>query len=532
MRNFEIPGRSETFGVKGMIAASHPYASQAGLDVLKAGGNAVDAAIAAAAALAVVEPTQTGIGGDCFVMLKRRGEPIVALNGAGWAPAAISAQRLQSQGITAIDPSSAAAVTVPGAIRTWDRLAQDHGTLPLSRLLAPAIAAAADGWPVAERLARDWARQTAKLSQDADTAAVFLQAGSGAPYAAGDLHRQPALARTLRSIATDGPDVFYDGWVRDDILRKLQSIGGVHCEDDFSAWQPEYVTPISVPYRGYRLWECPPSGQGVIALAMATMLERFDLSKMAPLSAERFHLQAEVARLAYAERDHFLCDAGPAAAEALVAHLLAPEETTRRVSLIRMDKRLTDVTPAYSPAHRDTVFISVVDKDGMAVSFINSIFDDFGSGIVAPESGVLLHNRGCGFVADPSHPNAIAGRKRPMHTIIPAILTKDDEAVLAFGVTGAHFQPLGQIQVMTNLIDHGMGVQAAIDHPRMFAHGDTLDLESSVPEDVFQALERLGHRPARTRSPLGTAQAIWIDHKRNLLRGGADPRRDGIALGY
>jgi gamma-glutamyltranspeptidase/glutathione hydrolase len=528
MRDFGKPGRSEAFAAKGMVAASHPHAALTALDILKAGGNAVDAAVTAAAVLAVVEPTQTGIGGDCFALLKRRGQPVVAMNGAGWAPSRASAALCAESGATSIDPMSPHAVTVPGAIRTWHRLARDHGTLDWARLMQPAVDAAEHGIPVSERVARDWSRQIPKLQKDADTARVFLR--DGAPFQAGDIHRQTALAKALRSIAADGPDVFYQGWIAQDILAKLNAMGGLHEAADFSAWQPQYVQPISTGYRGYALWECPPSGQGVIALAMAAMLERFDLGKLGPLSTERFHLQAEIARLAYAERDHFLCDSDDSAA--LVRRLLSPDQTARRAARIANDRRLSDVNPAPSPAHSDTVFLAVVDRDGTAVSLINSLYADFGSGILAPRSGVLLHNRACGFVLEPGHQNVVAGRKRPMHTIIPALLTKDDEAVMAFGVTGAHFQPQGQTQVLTNIVDYGMTVQEALDQPRMFAYGDTLELETSVPESTWAGLRALGHKPTRAANPLGTGQAIWIDRARGVLRGGADPRRDGIALGY
>jgi len=529
MRDFESPGRSEVLGVRGMAAASHPQATLAAFDVLKAGGNAVDAAITAAAMLAVVEPTQTGIGGDCFILLKRPGQPIVALEGAGWACSGVGAATFAASGDAQIDPLSAHAVTVPGSIRTWALLAQDHGTQPWATLLRPAIDAAALGTPVAERLARDWSRQTAKLQQDADAAKVFLHP-DGSAYRAGELHRQPALAEALAAIAADGADVFYEGWIAEDIVMKLRRRGGLHTMEDFADWRPRYVTPISTSYRGYQLWECPPSGQGIIALGMAAMLERFELSGYEPLSTERFHLQTEIARLAYAERDHYLCDGEDP--DALVQHMLAAGKVDQRTARIRMDARVADAAPMSGPAHRDTIYLTVVDRDGLAVSFINSIFDDFGSGLLAPRSGVLLHNRACGFVTDPTHPNAIAGRKRPMHTIIPAMLTRDGEAVLSFGVTGAHFQPLGQIQVLANIVDYGMGIQEALDHPRMFAHGDTLHLERTVPAHVWDGLRSLSHHPEAAPNPLGTGQAIWIDRTRPLLRGGADPRRDGIALGY
>lgn len=511
-----------------MVATSHPRATLAAIEVLRAGGNAVDAAVAAAGLLAVIEPTQTGIGGDCFALLKREGQPIVAINGSGAAPAAESAERLIDSGLIQLDPEGAHVVTVPGAVRTWARLVDDHGTFEWSRLLAPAIEAAENGYPVTERLARDWSRQRTKLSRHAETASVFLPGGRTPEP--GDRHVQPALGRALRDIALLGADVFYEDWIAEDIVTSLRSLGGVHTLQDFSAFRPHYVTPISSRYRGLDLWECPPNGSGVIALAMTSVLDQYELSRFAPVSVERFHLQAEIARIAYAERDAFVCD--PDTGVTPVEHLVSPQRAAALANRISFEGRLTDLSPLPCPEHKDTVFLSVVDRDRTAVAFINSIFDDFGSGILAPKSGVLLHNRGFGFVLEPGHPNCLAGGKRPMHTILPAMLTYDGELLLSFGVTGGHFQPIGQMQVLSNLIDYGMNVQEAVDAPRMFARGDVLELESTVPSEVVEGLRALGHRPTRATNPLGTSQAIWIDRKRGLLRGGADPRRDGIAIGY
>ncbi|AMR80524.1 gamma-glutamyltransferase [Cupriavidus nantongensis] len=528
MREFEVPGRSVALGSQGMVATSNPQAALAGLDVLRSGGNAIDAAIAIAAMLAVVEPTQTGIGGDCFVLLKKPGQPPVALNGAGWAPKAIRVEALRDVGMSAIPAESVHAVTVPGSIRAWERLLADYGTRSFASLLLPAIAAAESGYNVTERLARDWGRQTAKMSATPEAKAVFLADGS-APRV-GDRRSNPRLGKALRAIAAEGADAFYEGWIAEDIVAALRSRGSAMSLDDFADYQPEYVTPISAEYRGYQLWECPPSGQGIVALQIASMLNQFPLHELDPLSAERFHLQAEVSRVAYAQRDAMLCD--PAFHPVDIDRLLSAQHIAGLLAQINPDRRIGDLLPADMPEHKDTVFISVVDADGTLVAFINSLFDDFGSGLVAPGSGVLLHNRGCGFVLEPGHPNVIAGRKRPMHTIIPALLTKDDEAVLSFGCTGGHFQPAGQLQVLSNILDYGMSVQQAIEHPRMFARGDSLELEQTVPPSVWEGLRRRGHRPTRTANPLGTCHAIWTDRQRGVLMGGSDGRRDGLAIGY
>jgi gamma-glutamyltranspeptidase/glutathione hydrolase len=528
-RNFELPGRSEALGANGMVATSHPAATLAALDVLRAGGNAVDAAVCAAAMQAVVEPTQTGIGGDCFVLLMRPGEPTpVALSGAGIAPAAATLDWFLDRGFRDIPIESPHAVTVPGAVAAWERIVRDHGRLDLARLLGPAVAAAAEGCPVPERLARDWGRQVDKLGRNAAAAAGFLFGGK--PPRPGTIHRQPALAETLRSIARHGARAFYEGPIAEALVRTLRGLGGLHTVEDFAGFAPDYVAPISVNYRGWDLWECPPSGQGVVPLMMMKALEGFDLSAWDPVSVERFHVQAEIGRQAYAERDAVVGD--PRTGVVPVDWLLSEQHAAPMRARVSMTRRIADPLPPTGPVHRDTVFIAVVDRDRNAVALINSIYEDFGCGIVCPETGIVLHNRACGFVLERGHPNAVAPGKRPLHTIIPAMLAKDGEAVMPFGVTGAQFQPFGQVQMLVNMIDHGLPVQQAIDLPRMFARGDTFEIEGTVPEAVAEGLRALGHAVTRPENPLGTAQAIWIDRAGGVLRGGADGRRDGLALGY
>jgi len=528
MRDFSKPSRSVALGMRAMVATSNPQAALAGLDVLRRGGNAVDAAITIAAMLAVVEPSQTGIGGDCFVLLKKRGQAPIALNGSGWSPAGASAARLRSQGIQAVDPQTAAAVTVPGAVRAWHRLLADHGTRSLQDALEPAIDAARSGYPVTERLARDWARQVDKLSACEDSRDIFLPHGK--PPRMGDIHSNPRLADALAAIAREGADAFYSGWIAEDIVQFLQRRGSTMTMDDLASYRPEYVTPIATAYREYQLWECPPNGQGVVALQLAAMQQAFDIGRYGPLSTERYHLHAEISRLAYSQRDTILGDPGFFPVD--IDRLVSPATIATLTGQVDMRRRMVALPPVAAPEHRDTVYIAVVDRDGTMVSFINSIFDDFGSGLTVPRSGILLHNRGCGFVLDPGHPNELQGRKRPLHTIIPALLTQAGDAVMAFGVTGGHFQPSGQIQVLSNIIDYGMGIQQAIEHPRLFARGETLELEATVPMEVWDGLRKRGHCPTLAVNPLGTCHAIWADHAAGTYQGGSDCRRDGLALGY
>ena len=529
MRDFELSGRSEAFGTRVMAATSHPLATLTALDVLRRGGNAMDAAVAAVALLGVVEATQTGIGGDCFVLYMPRGEgEIIALNGSGWAPAAASLDRYLDRDMTAIPAECADAVTVPGAVASWARLIADHGTMTLSELLAPAIDAAEHGYPVTERVARDWAKQVDKLRRNAAATEIFLP--NGAAPRPGDIHKQPALAAALRSIASDGPAAFYQGWIARDMVDALRAAGGCHTLTDFADYAPEYVTPIRASYRGYDVWECPPNGQGLVPLAMLKALEGFDLSRWPALSVERCHVLSEIGRQAYADRDSFIGDprTGAIPVEALLSDERA-EKLRRRVSL---ERRMDGLAPFPIPEHRDTTFVAIVDAERNTVAFINSIFDDFGCGIVSPASGVIFHNRACGFTLERGHPNAIAGRKRPLNTIIPAMLTRNGRAVMPFGVTGGQFQPFGQVQLLTSIIDDGMGIQAAIDAPRIFARGDTIQVERTVPAAVADGLAALGHTVTAAENPLGTAQAIWIDWEAGILRGGADGRRDGLAAGW
>ncbi len=528
-RDFEAPGRSVAVGANGMVATSHPRATLAALDALREGGNAIDAAVCAAAVQAVVEPTQTGVGGDCFALLMREGDiKPTALNGSGWAPKDANAEWYRSAGTTEIISETPHSVTIPGAIAAWERLILDHGKLPLERILAPAIEAAEHGSCITERLARDWGRQLKKLSKNSATARLYLFDGK-APHP-GQIYRQPILAQTLREIAQSGARAFYTGRIAECLVATLKGQGGLHSYEDFAEFEPGYVEPISTAYRGYRLWECPPNGQGVVPLFMAKVLEGYNLAQWRSNSIERIHLMAETARQAYALRDMFVGD--PRTGSVPVDWLLSDEHARSIRAQIAISCRNAKLNTVIERPHRDTVFIAVVDRDRTAVSLINSVFDDFGSGIVCEKTGVLFHNRGSSFVLEKGHPNCIAGRKRPMHTIIPALLTKNDQAVMPFGVTGAHFQPIGQLQILTNIVDYGMPLQTAIDHPRMFARGDVFEVERGVPEQVVIGLNRLGHRVTRSANPLGTAQAVWIDRDAGVLFGGADGRRDGIALGY
>lgn len=528
MRDFQAPGRSTVHAFNGMCATSHPLATLAAVDRLRAGGTAADAAIAAAAVLGVVEPQSTGIGGDCFVLYAPRGgDRIVAYNGSGRAPNAATPEWYLERGMSAIPLTGPHSVTVPGAVDAWARLAADHGRCGLDELLQPAIACAADGYIVAPRIARDWAGNLPKLQKGTNTP-EYLLPGGAAPKT-GDVIRQPALAETLRTIARRGRDGFYTGAVAEDIVATLRAVGGLHTVDDFAAQETEVTTPIRTSYRGHEVWQCPPNGPGVTMLLMLNILGGFDLAKYAPLSVERLHLEAEATRFAFQAREANLGD--PRFVRIDVDRLLSNEFAAEIRGKIRLD-RVADLPVVRPPAHPSTVYVSAVDRDRNVCSFINSVAYAFGSAVVSNKTGVLLQNRGAGFRVEPGHPNCIAPSKRPLHTIIPSLMTKGGRVVMGFGVMGGQYQPVGQVHLATNILDYGMDVQEAIDLPRGLHYEGVYQLESGIPEQTARGLAALGHEIVRHPDPHGGAQAIWIDWDKGTLTGGSDPRKDGCALGY
>ena len=529
MRNLELPGRSPARATGGMVATSHPLSTATALDVLRNGGNAMDAAVAACAVQCVVTPQSTGIGGDCFVLYAPKGsDGIVAYNGSGRAPGAATPEWFADQGIKEIGEHTPHAVTVPGAVDAWCRLVDDHGTKSIGELLQPAIGYARDGFPVHDRVAVDWGRDAEVVKNDPAAARTYLPGGK--PPKAGDIHRQPELAETLETIAKDGRDGFYKGAVAEDIVGHLQSLGGAHTLDDFADTAGEYVNPIKTAYRGHDVYQCPPNGQGVIALLMLNVLADMGLDKLDPLSPERLHLCIEASKLAYRDRNAMVAD--PAFEEVPVDKLLSADYAAELRDRI-MAGQASDEPPVQIPAHADTVYLCVVDKDRNAVSFINSLFEGFGSGLVAPETGVLLLNRGFSFNLDPGHPNCIQPKKRPMHTIIPGMLVRDGKAVMPFGVMGGQYQAFGHMYFLTNLFEHGLDLQEAMDLPRLFPTLDgPVDIESTMPEASVKGLQALGHKTQAPSKPIGGAQAIRIDWDKGTLTGASDPRKDGCALGY
>jgi gamma-glutamyltranspeptidase/glutathione hydrolase len=532
MRDFHLAGRSPVYASHGMAATSMPAATLTALDVLRNGGNAMDAAVAAVAVLCVIEPQSTGIGGDCFCLYAPAGAgKVFALNGSGKAPAAATIDWYEQHQINALENTSAHAVTVPGAVNAWEMLLKAHGRKDLHELLQPAIGYAAEGWPVGQKVAWDWQRLEAKLRKNG--AHHFLPGGA-APKA-GDLFEQPALAETLRAIARQGARAFYEGPIAADMVATLRAKGGLHTEEDFAAGlnNAEFVEPITLNWHGYDVFQCPPNGQGIVTLMILGMLDKLASAADGPFGALRYHRHIEAARLAYRDRDAFVAD--PSQADVPVKKLLSPEYLGGLRKLIDDTKALRKLPAAGEallPPHKDTVYLCVVDKDGNACSFINSLFEGFGSGILAERSGVMLQNRGFGFRLERGHPNCIAPRKRPMHTIIPGMVMKGGQAVMPYGVMGGHFQPMGHSLFLTNMLEYGLDIQEAIDLPRLFPLKGKVQIEHGITPAIGNALVKLGHELEVVERPHGGGQAIWIDRDRGCLVGGSEPRKDGLALGY
>ena len=528
-----LAGRSTVYAPNGAIATSQPLASAAGLEVLRQGGNAIDAAVAAAAVLSVTEPHMTGIGGDMFAIVWLAGErKLVALNASGRAGSLMTRETLQSRGFRAGSQQGVMSVTVPGALAGWELLVRTHGKRTLAQALQPAIAYAQDGFPVSPIIAAQWANETSFLQRDSAAAATYLPGGR-APKA-GEWFRNPDYARTLQEIADQGIGTFYGGALGQRIVARLKALGGFVTIDDLRKNAPNWVTPISVPFGGYRVWELPPNNQGIAALEMLRILEPYDLKAMGHNSPAYLHHLIEAKKLAYADLDRFVGDAD---------HLDMPAERmltdafiAERRSHLNPTRAQARVDPGPLRTQSETIYLSVADAEGNMVSFINSIYDYFGSGIVVPGTGFALHNRGAGFTLTPGLPNTVAPGKRPFHTLIPAFVTRTvggrEEAYMSFGLMGGGVQAQGHVQFLLNHFVFGMDVQGAIDAPR-FRHydGQRVALEAPVGDAVRAALAAMGH--VLIEQPpvaFGGAQAIV-----RLAKGfaaGSDPRKDGMAVGY
>ncbi len=523
-RDLHLPGRSAVYAANGLCATSHPIAAQVAIEILKSGGNAVDAAIAGAVVLGIAEPQMTGIGGDCFALIKPPGsEEIIALNGSGRAPKGLNAADLRARGLTAVPIRGIEAVTLPGAIDAFCRLNTDYGLKSLAEVLAPAIRYAEEGIPVAPRVAFDWAEDLPCLQ---GAARDFYSFGGKAPTV-GQIFRAPGQAEVLRCIAREGRAGFYEGEVAEDMIASLRALGGTHSLDDLAATACDYTVPVSGPYQGIDLVEHPPNGQGATAILLLNILRHFDLAAMDPFGAQRAHIEAEATKLAYDARNRFIADPDHTTR---LDHMLAPETAAKLAALIDPDRAMPAAAPLTEAVHRDTIYITVVDRDRMAVSLIYSVFWGFGSGFASSKFGINFQNRGAGFTLTEGHPNEAGPGKRPMHTIIPGMIRQNGRVLMPFGVMGGAYQPCGHARFVSNLVDYGMDLQAAIDAPRCFSGPDGMEVERGYSDRVRADLAAMGHQVTTPDTPLGGAQAIRIDG--DVLVGASDPRKDGCALGY
>jgi gamma-glutamyltranspeptidase/glutathione hydrolase len=540
--------RSPVYSRRGIVATSQPLATAAGIEVLSKGGNAADAAVAAAAALNVTEPTSTGIGGDMFALyFDAQTQQVTALNGSGRASSALTLERLKTEGLLAdsLPPFHPHTVTVPGACAGWCDLIAKHGLLSLTEILAPAIRLADEGFPVAPITSYFWARGADRQLKSALNGGEMTIDGR-APKA-GEIFQNKGLARTFKVVAEQGAVGFYQGSVAESIVAVIKEAGGCMSAEDLASHVSTWESPISVDYRGLRVYECPPNGQGITALIALNILEGFDLAGLETLSTEKMHVMIEAMRLAFADAKWYVSD--PAFSKIPMAELLSKEYASERRKLIDMKRATIDPQRGSPVASSGTVYLSVVDGMGNACSFINSNYMGFGTGIVPKGWGFTLQNRGHNFSLDPNHPNVLAPNKRPYHTIIPAMVTRPERSdsevegrvggetlYASYGVMGGFMQPQGHVQVLSALKDAGLDPQAALDLPRFCidvdVEGGKVAIEEGMPKETTDALQKMGHPlyevTGYERVTFGRGQVILRDEF-GVLCGGSDPRADGYA---
>lgn len=525
--------RSMVISRYGIVASEHPLASQAGVSILAQGGHAVDAAVAANAVMGLMAPTSNGIGGDLFALVyDAQSGKLYGLNASGWAAAALSIDYLKSQGIDRMPYRGPHSVTVPGAVDGWAKLLERFGRLGFPQVLAPAIRYAEEGFPVSELISGLWAASRELLSRDENARRTYLPNGQLAKV--GEIFRNPDLARSLRQIAAEGRDAYYNGEIARSIVTTLRRHGGVLVLEDLAEYSSEWVEPISTTYRGWTVYEIPPNGQGIAALMMLNLMEGFPLGEYGHNSARALHAMIEAKKLAYADMLRYVAD--PRFSTVPVAALLAKDYARERAKLIDEAHARCQVEAGKPPAAGDdTIYLSVVDRAGNMVSLIQSNYAGFGSGIVPDGVGFMLQNRGALFTLDEQHPNALAGRKRPLHTIIPAFMEKGDVRI-AFGIMGGWNQSQAHAQFVSNIVDHGMNIQAALEAARFNKdtfEGCDLMIEDRVSAEVRAGLEAKGHE-LRVRGvysgQMGGGQAVRRDFAAGVNYGASDPRKDGAAI--
>ena len=530
--------RSAVVARNGAVATSQPLAAQVGLQVLKKGGNAVDAAVATAAALNVVEPASTGIGGDMFALIwMGDSKKVTAINGSGHSAAAANPKSVLDKGYASIPidgPDAAFSVSVPGTVDGWQKCLETHGTMTLGEVLQPAIQYAEGGYAVSEGIARSWAANEGKLKQR-PSGGELLRGGRAPRY--GEVIELHTLGRSLRAIAEGGPEAFYKGDIAARIAAYVQSEGGWITEEDLASHHSDIDEPINTEYRGVTVWECPPNGHGIAALMALNVAEGFDLSNIGPQSADRYHYLVESMRLGYADALQYVAD--PRVTDVPIEAMLSKDYASKRRGLVDKNKAVPDVTYGEPIGNSDTVYLTVMDGQGNGCSLINSLYHGFGSGLVVPDTGIVLQNRGALFSLDPSHPNYLEGGKRPYQTIIPAMATRDDELWLSFGVMGGFQQPQGHLQVISNMVDFGMDAQRALDALRFsidVQETGAVMVEEDLDPKVVAELKRRGHDVVVVegfqRGKFGGGQVISRDSETGVLTAGSEPRNDGSAVGW
>ena len=526
--NDQSTKNKDAISSNGMAATSHPLATEEAIKILKKGGNAVDAAIAASVVLSVVEPNATSIGGDCFAIIKMEGKEPVSYNGSGIAPKKANYEFFKKNNIDTIGLTSPHSVTVPGALDAWKNIHNDFGKLDFEELFLAAINFAKNGFEVTKVVANAWNKNLNKLSQNKNSKNVFLN--NGKSYQLSDLRKNIPLGNTLELISKKGVSEFYEGSIANDMVKSLNALGGLHTLEDFSKQKTIKSKTISSEYKNIQIHQCPPNGPGITVLLMMKLLEKLEINKFNSNSVERFHLEAEVTKQAYKVKEENLAD--PNFVNVNLDKILSDEFIDNIYESISLNK-CSDIGDLNIPNHPETVYLSVVDKDLNTVSMINSVCYAFGSGITTDKTGIILHNRGTNFRVEEGHPNCIEGLKRPLHTIIPGVvLDHNGRSSLSYGVMGGQYQPVGQVHVLNNILDFEMSPQQAITFPRAFHFNNIYKLEKEVSKEIKDGLSKIGHNAVHIDDTHGGGQAIQIDRLKGNLIGGSDPRKDGYAKGY
>ncbi|MAT12827.1 MAG: gamma-glutamyltransferase [Rhodopirellula sp.] len=535
--------RSVVVAKNGLVATSHPLAAQTGLDILKAGGNAMDAAIAVNAMLGVVEPMSNGIGGDLFcIYWDNKSQKLYGLNASGRSPYKATREYFAQKGLDEIPLFGPLAWSIPGCVSGWQALNERFGSVPLKQILAPSIHTAREGFPVSEVIAHYWKVSTPSLAAESGSAQIYLIDGKYPP-GFGEIYRLPKLADSYQLIAEQGADAFYRGKIAQAIVAYSDQVGGLFTMNDFLDHKATWVDPVSTNYRGYDVWELPPSGQGIAALQMLNLIEPYDVKRMGPASPDWLHLFSEAKKLAFEDRAKFYADIDvvDVPVDVLISKAYAKQRGVN-IDMQQANQNVGHGDPRIQ--NGDTVYLTVVDKDRNCCSLIQSIFHGFGSKVTVPEVGFAIQNRGALFSLDENHPNRLEPHKRPFHTIIPAMVTKDNQPHFCFGVMGGDMQPQGHVQILINMIDFGMNVQHAGDLARIRHLGSStptgkqgnglgiVEVESGIPNSVVKELQSRGHEVRRSIGGFGGYQGILIDHKNGVLHGATEPRKDGAAVGY